>query len=399
VLVNRVLDLAERERRERALDELHDATRRLVRAREKDRIADRATDAAEEILGFTLNGVRFYDEAADVLRPASMTEDVTEAAGDRPVYERGEAVHWRVFESGEPVVFEDVSDIDDDQHRSGSGGVMYYPLGEHGVLSIGREGERGFSELDRQFARLLVANTRAALDLADRARELERREAELARRNDHLEEFTSTVCHDLRNPLNIAMGGVTLARDAVDETPAERLDRALDALDRMESLLEHSHDLAQQGQAVAGDELDRVNPAAVAEQAWRTVDTGAASLDAGPAGTVQADPERLRTLFENLFRNAVEHGGDDVTVTVAPLNDRQRADGGFDESWQGFRVADDGDGIPSAVRESVFARGYTTDDDGTGFGLATVRTIAESHGWDIDVTDSDAGGACFEIRV
>jgi signal transduction histidine kinase len=61
-------------------------------------------------------------------------------------------------------------------------------------------------------------------------------------------------------------------------------------------------------------------------------------------------------------------------------------------------VADDGCGIPADAREAIFASGYTTAEEGTGFGLAIVGEIVEAHGWTIDVTESTEGGARFEIR-
>ena len=64
----------------------------------------------------------------------------------------------------------------------------------------------------------------------------------------------------------------------------------------------------------------------------------------------------------------------------------------------GFAVADDGRGIPPAERDDVFRRGYSTTDDGTGYGLAIVETFVAAHGWSVDVTESDAGGARFEAR-
>jgi signal transduction histidine kinase len=89
-------------------------------------------------------------------------------------------------------------------------------------------------------------------------------------------------------------------------------------------------------------------------------------------------------LFENLFRNAVNHGGGEVTVTVAEIAD-------------GFYVADDGAGIPDEERDDIFEAGYSTADDGTGFGLAIVKEIVEAHSWEIRVTDSETGGTRFEI--
>jgi signal transduction histidine kinase len=100
----------------------------------------------------------------------------------------------------------------------------------------------------------------------------------------------------------------------------------------------------------------------------------------------KADPERLQRLFENLFRNALDHGGPDVTVTVGALPNRS-----------GFYVSDSGPGIPEDERESVFNLGYTTRENGTGFGLAIVAETVTAHGWDIQVTENTAGGARFEI--
>jgi signal transduction histidine kinase len=68
--------------------------------------------------------------------------------------------------------------------------------------------------------------------------------------------------------------------------------------------------------------------------------------------------------------------------------------GTFDD---GFYVADDGPGVPEADRESVFESGYSTDREGTGLGLTIVQEIAEAHGWEVSVTDSESGGARFEI--
>lgn len=94
--------------------------------------------------------------------------------------------------------------------------------------------------------------------------------------------------------------------------------------------------------------------------------------------------ETATQLLENLFRNAVEHGGPDVTVEVGALED-------------GFFVEDDGPGIPSDARDEVFDVGYSSADDGSGFGLSIVRRIATAHGWDISVTEGTDGGARFEI--
>jgi signal transduction histidine kinase len=64
----------------------------------------------------------------------------------------------------------------------------------------------------------------------------------------------------------------------------------------------------------------------------------------------------------------------------------------------GFAIQDDGPGIDPDDRDRIFQTGFTTSDDGTGWGLAIVASIVEAHDWSITVTQGDAGGARFEIR-
>ncbi|MFB6297449.1 MAG: PAS domain S-box protein [Salinirussus sp.] len=202
---------------------------------------------------------------------------------------------------------------------------------------------------------------------------------ELERQNDRLAEFASIVSHDLRNPLRVADGRLELLRD---DCESDHIDDIAQALDRMDALIEDLLTLAREGDQV--DETEPVELASVAEDSWQIVNTEQATLEADATRTIEADQSRLRQLFENLYRNAVEHGGDSVTVSVGTMND-------------GFYVADTGSGIPESDQEEVFEAGYSTDEEGTGFGLRIVEQVVDAHGWEITVTESDQGGARFEF--
>ena len=206
-----------------------------------------------------------------------------------------------------------------------------------------------------------------------------RRENQLQERNEQLEEFVNVVSHDLRNPLQVADAQVELIRD---ECESDHIDSLARSLARMEALIEDLLTLAREDGQVGETEL--VKLAIAATNSWQTVNTEQATLDTEPLQTIEADRSRLRQLFENLFRNAVEHAGDDVTVSV----------GGTDG---GFYVADTGPGIPKSDREEVFEPGYSTAKDGTGFGLRIVEQVVNAHGWEITVTESEQGGARFEV--
>ncbi|MFC7185421.1 PAS domain S-box protein [Halorubrum yunnanense] len=208
------------------------------------------------------------------------------------------------------------------------------------------------------------------------------REEALRRQNERLDSFAGIVSHDLRNPLNVAQGRVDLAQMDADDDD-EHLDAAADALDRIESIVEHTLTLAREGETV-GD-TEPVSIAGVMANSWETVDTGNAELAVETDRDVSADPDRLRNLFENLLRNAAEHAGPDVTVRVGDLDD-------------GFYVADDGPGIPESVADDLFEAGQTDTEGNTGFGLAIVHEIAMAHGWTVAATESAAGGARFEFR-
>ena len=203
----------------------------------------------------------------------------------------------------------------------------------------------------------------------------------LETQNERLEEFTGVVSHDLRNPLQVIDSRIELAKQTGDRS---HLDSASEATRRMEELLDNLLDLAREGRML--DETGAVDLVDCAERAWDSVEAPDATLSVETERVVVADESRLRQAFENLFRNARDHGGADVTVTVGDTDD-------------GFYVEDDGPGIPADERDGVFDLGTTSSDDGTGFGLAIVERIVEAHGWSITVTESAHGGARFEVSL
>ena len=228
-------------------------------------------------------------------------------------------------------------------------------------------------------------------DISDR----QERERELERQNERLGEFARVVGHDLRNPLNVASLSLEIARQ---EPEGEHFDRAENALRRMEELLENLLRLAEGGRTEVVTEPVRLD--SVVEAAWGTTETGEASLElADDLGTVHCDESRTAQLFENLFRNAVEHGGPAVSVRVGRLgggaSDGGAADG--EAAAVGFYVEDDGPGLGDASEDELFSMGYSTEHTGTGFGLAIVRDVCRAHGWEVRTAEGDLGGARFEV--
>mgnify|MGYP006279336625 CR=1 FL=1 len=208
---------------------------------------------------------------------------------------------------------------------------------------------------------------------------------ELEQQNERLKEFAGTVAHDLRNPLNVAQTRIQLAQETGDD---KHFDAVKAAQERMEQMIEQLLSLAKQGQNVL--DPDDLLLEDVINQAWSHVQTANASfqVDIDNSVVITADESRLRELLENLFRNSIEHGGEAVTIRVGDL-----------PNGAGFYVEDDGPGISPEHRSDVIQSGFTETENGTGFGLSIVKQIVEGHDWQLSITESNEGGARFEITT
>ncbi|WP_338739582.1 PAS domain S-box protein [Haloplanus salilacus] len=338
------VDITERKERKRALERSRERWRALFE-QSPDTIA--VHDETGEIVEVNHQNVENLGYSREDLRSMNVADFDTEHTRDelRDV--------WASMDVGERLEVET-------RHRRRDGST--FPV-EVWVMKLELGDELRFVALGR--------------DISER-KEYER---ELERQNERLERILEVIGHDLRTPLNVIEGRLELLGGECKGENEHRI-AAERALDRCEALIEELLILVREGEAVA--EFESVDLAAAVEECWRTVAPADASLAVETDRTIRADRNRLRHLLENLLWNAVEHGGDDVQVTVGSLAD-------------GFYVEDDGPGIPIDDRDHVFESGYSTTDDGTGLGLAIVERVAEAHDWEIDLTDGDDGGARFEI--
>ncbi|MFY4812176.1 PAS domain S-box protein [Haloarcula sp. AONF1] len=241
--------------------------------------------------------------------------------------------------------------------------------------------------------------------------EQKERERRLRVQNERLDSFASVVSHDLQGPLTVAQGHLELAQQDVTNDHLDSIDAAHE---RMQTLIDDILTLARDGREATTTEPVTLQTAATA--CWETVETENATLETDTDSVVLADPRRLQRLLANLFRNCATHG---VESSLSQLQGEHSERGSTSSPGQsggavendggvtvtvgdihgasGFYIADDGPGIPKDERDAVFEAGYSTASEGTGFGLAIVADIAAVHGWDVNVTDSESGGARFEI--
>lgn len=213
--------------------------------------------------------------------------------------------------------------------------------------------------------------------------------------------FFSTLGHELRTPLAAIRGYLETLLDEIVPTETRRrftriaynetlrLGRLVDGMFEL-SLLDLETARPSRAKAVIGDALVAAGDACRASAAARAV-----ALDFGEAPDICAafDGDRLALVLINLIDNAVKHGrkGGRVAVSVA------RAAG----CSVVLHVDDDGDGVPAADHERIFAFGArgVTAAAGRGIGLALVRLMLERSGGRVDAGRSPLGGARFSITI
>jgi signal transduction histidine kinase len=216
--------------------------------------------------------------------------------------------------------------------------------------------------------------------------------------------IASVISHDLRNPLDVANAHLRAARETGEK---EHFDEVRQSHDRMEQIIQDVLTLARGKSALsitAGVDIE-----SVASDAWASVETRGASLTLeDDLSTTEADTDRLQRLFENLFRNSVEHAHPPATDDAANANADRSHETTPDRGLRvrvgstdgGFFVADNGPGVPPEDRSRVFDPGYSRNETGggTGLGLTIVEEIAEAHDWTVSLTNGSLGGARFEFR-
>lgn len=205
------------------------------------------------------------------------------------------------------------------------------------------------------------------------------REQQLVEQNEQLTDILATISHDLQNPLNVAKGRVELTMETED---ISHLDTVLAALTRASELIVYLGKLAGIGGRMVNSEP--VDLREVAEAAWTSVETEQATLRIEGDTVFTADRQGVMLLLENLFKNAIDHAGPEVSIRIS------LTDGGF-------AVEDDGPGVPESERTRIFEMGYSSDPDGTGLGLAICKQRAIANGWSLEATEGSSGGARFVV--
>ncbi len=190
------------------------------------------------------------------------------------------------------------------------------------------------------------------------------------------------ISHDLRTPLTRMRLALELLPDSVDNALVQRFERNLEAMD-----------------VLIGDALrfaqgtrEAVQPVAVMAFVQEILGTYDQPIELkssiGEDQMVELAPNAFSRVLSNLVGNGIKYASQ-VQVSL---------------SAHEIVVSDDGPGIPAGERSSVFQPFYRLEASrnmstgGSGLGLAVVQQLSAAHGWQIEIGESDRGGAAFHWR-
>ncbi len=212
-------------------------------------------------------------------------------------------------------------------------------------------------------------------------------------------EMAAALAHQIRTPLSSAILYLSnLSNDKLDNPSRQKFtDKALARLNYLERLIEDMLLFARGGQFEMQSVHVRDFLHRLIQQVEIPVQESEMNLRVDPNtedAVIRISQEAMLSIFGNLVDNAIHACGAGGTILITAkrtaINNREMIQ---------ISVADNGPGIPEAIRTTLFEPFVTTRANGTGLGLAVAQAVIRSHGGGISVRDSEAGGTIFDITL
>ena len=256
-----------------------------------------------------------------------------------------------------------------------------------------------------EFQREIAQRRRTELELRQVHAQLEgvieQRTAELAAKNEEMEQFLNTVSHDLKSPVVTCVGLTGMLRESLKSGSTEEAQDTVNRIDRsvnrMKQLIDNLLNLSRIGKVrfeLADVDTMQMMTAIGDELKPRLEKIGAVLQIEGDLPHVSADAHWLTEVFENLINNALKYGCDNPHPSIAV--------GSIDKDGEHrFYVRDNGSGIDPAHHAQIFEpfRRLRTDKEGSGMGLAIVARIIKMHRGRVWVESETGKGATFWIAL
>jgi len=244
-------------------------------------------------------------------------------------------------------------------------------------------------------ATLSLVGSLVALQNFSKKSVLEVRLARASQQNVHLREMNlaaAGLAHETRNPLNIVRGLAQMISKRDDVSPEIRSKtlQIVDESDRvtaqLNEFINYSRPREVRRSAVPVSRVvNEVTRALSGDIEEKKLKLNSPSVHV----TIEADEQMLRQALFNLLLNATQAVPAGGEIQVAASRNGTEAT---------LEVRDNGPGVPAERREEIFKPYFTTNEKGTGLGLAVVQQIVLAHGWEIDCLPNEPRGAVFRIR-
>jgi len=339
---------------------------------------------------------------------------------ERPVFARGSTTRW-----GSVKIGLSLEDMHDAIRRTrvvllliGLAGVL---LGTAGAALLARRLSRPIKELAKGTVRISRGDfshriavrshdeigelARSFNEMSRQLRETQREKEEANRKLIQAEKLASigriaaTIAHEIRNPLtSVKLNIQRLAqRDRQDEIEREHLALSQEGIAQIEKFIKGFLNYTR----VTELNLGRFAMEQIVEESLKALreafeQKNVAVVRRYESGLpeVLGDGEKLREVFTNILRNALE--AVEVDGRVELDLERVTDDAG---AWIRVRIADNGCGVPAELAETIFEPFFTTKTTGVGLGLSNARKILEQHRGFIRMVAAEGGGAVVEVTL
>lgn len=214
--------------------------------------------------------------------------------------------------------------------------------------------------------------------------EVERQRREIEYQKGQMDDFAEAITHELRNAANIVQGHLSLVSDSVEDSANEQASASLatasQAVDRMSAIIGDLATLARYGQMI--DETTAVDVQTMVADVWKGLNSDGCELSVAGLDTIQADPSRLERLLHNLLEFHLKNGATVITIDQAPGQ---------------LTITDDGQPLEELEADNALAYGEAVPTAETGMLLPIVRTMAEAHGWTVEIDTEYTDGVKIQL--
>lgn len=226
-----------------------------------------------------------------------------------------------------------------------------------------------------------------------------------ARLDRERSDLVATVAHELRSPLTGVKGFVQVMLNRWDRLNDEQKKLMLTTVsvdsDRLSRLIAELLDVARIDTGRLQLHQRPTDAAVIATRVVESVRAGGAPRPveialADDLPLLAADPDKLTQVLTNLVENGLRHGEGTVRLSAERLQGAAPTDDDHHVVFDGVRfvVEDEGEGVPVALRRTVFTKFWKNGErGGTGLGLYVVNGLVRAHGGTVLIDDADGGGA------